>query len=80
MVQREAGRSVRRRLRFYNLNAIISFGYRVNSLREKNRAFRLVSNMPDLGRMRFFIPIGNGRLGMFLNAKRDILDTPIRRC
>ena len=33
VVHLEAGRSVRRRLRFYNLDAIISVGYRVNSLR-----------------------------------------------
>lgn len=33
VVQQEAGRSVRRRIKFYNLDAIISVGYRVNSRR-----------------------------------------------
>lgn len=33
VVQQEGGRSVRRRIKFYNLDAIISVGYRVNSRR-----------------------------------------------
>lgn len=33
VVQKEGGREVRRKIRFYNLDAIISVGYRVNSMR-----------------------------------------------
>lgn len=33
LVQKEGNRSVKRNVEFYNLDAIISAGYRVNSLR-----------------------------------------------
>ena len=33
LVQKEENRSVKRNVEFYNLDAIISAGYRVNSLR-----------------------------------------------
>ena len=33
LVQKEGNRSVKRNIEFYNLDAIISVGYRVNSLR-----------------------------------------------
>jgi hypothetical protein len=47
MVQAEGTRQVTRVLELYNLDAIISVGYRVNEkrLREMTRAFRLVSSM-----------------------------------
>ena len=38
VVQQEGAREVRRNTLFYNLDAIISVGYRVNSIREIGRA------------------------------------------
>ena len=40
MVQKEGKRDVRRNIKFYNLDAIISVGYRVNSKRGTQAAFR----------------------------------------
>ena len=42
VVQKEGGRNVKRKLLFYNLDAIISVGYRVNSIR--GTQFRIWAN------------------------------------
>ena len=41
VVRLEGGRDVNRNIQFYNLDAIISVGYRVNSIREKTKKMRL---------------------------------------
>ena len=52
MVQKEGGRSVQRRVEFYNLDVIISVGYRVKSHRGTH--FRIWAIGLGLGNMRQF--------------------------
>ena len=48
LVQKEGTRNVKRNVEFYNLDAIISVGYRVNSLRATQFRRRATNNLKHL--------------------------------
>lgn len=59
-VQKEGGREVRRFVDYYNLDAIISVGYRVKS--QKGQDFRKWASLKDLGKKMFaFSKLGIGK-------------------
>ena len=48
---KEAGRVVKREIEFYNLDVILSVGYRVNS--KQGTQFRIGASLKDLGKKLF---------------------------
>ena len=77
VVQREGSRQVRRKLRFYNLDAIISVGYRVNS--KRGTQFRIWATRVLRDHILEGYTVNESRLRDLNRAVKLIADTAKRR-
>ena len=77
VVQTEGQRQVRRKIRFYNLDAIISVGYRVNSIR--GTQFRIWATKVLRDHIVQGYTVNQSRLGELHQAVKIIADTAERR-